>query len=206
VVTVVLETTGSESALIDRLKAGDSASFEILIREHGGYLMTITRRYLKSDADVQDSVQDTFLQAFRSIGQFEGRSSLKSWLHRVAINSALMKIRSQSRRQEDLVDDTCSLFDDQGKRIELESEIGQSVEDEAIGNETRAAVRKHIDQLPELSRNLLLLRDIEGYCSEETADLLGVSVASVKTGLHRARKSLKKHIEENLHDGKVLHD
>ena len=157
--------------------------------------MTITRRYLKSEADVQDSVQDTFLQAFRSVGKFEGRSSIKSWLHRIAVNSALMKIRAQGRRMEELEDDSASLFDDRGKRIETEPEIGHSAEDVAINNETLTAVREHIEQLPELSRNLLLLRDIEGYSTEETAELLNISVASVKTGLHRARKSLKKQIE-----------
>ncbi len=187
----------SEITLLDKLRQGDSASFEQLIREHGGYLMTITRRYLKSEADVQDSVQDTFLQAFRSVGQFEGRSSIKSWLHRIAVNSALMKIRAQGRRMEELVDDNANLFDEHGKRIESEPEIGDSVEDEAITKETRKSVRIHIEQLPELSRNLLLLRDIEGYSTEETAELLSISIASVKTGLHRARKSLKKRIEQD---------
>lgn len=183
-----------EAALLEKLRQGDNASFEQLIREHGGYLMTITRRYLKSEADVQDSVQDTFLQAFRSVGKFEGRSSIKSWLHRIAVNSALMKIRAQGRRMEELEDDSASLFDDQGKRIETEPEIARSAEDEAVNNETLTAVREHIEQLPELSRNLLLLRDIEGYSTEETAELLNISLASVKTGLHRARKSLKKQI------------
>ncbi|MBX2867589.1 MAG: sigma-70 family RNA polymerase sigma factor [Acidiferrobacterales bacterium] len=186
-----------ELVLLDKLRQGDGASFELLIREYGGYLMTITRRYLQSEADVQDSVQDTFLQALRSVGQFEGRSSIKSWLHRIAVNSALMKIRAQGRRMEELVDDSASLFDERGKRIESEPEIGESVEDQAINNETRKTVRKYIEQMPELSRNLLLLRDIEGYSTEETANLLSISVASVKTGLHRARKLLKKRIEQD---------
>ncbi len=192
-----LVQNNAERALLEKLRQGDSASFERLIREHGSYLMTITRRYLKSEADVQDSVQDTFLQAFRSVGKFEGRSSVKSWLHRIAVNSALMKIRAQGRRMEELEDDSVSLFDDKGKRIETEPEIGHSAEDEAINNETLTAVREHIEQLPELSRNLLLLRDIEGYSTEETAELLSISVASVKTGLHRARKSLKKQIQRD---------
>jgi len=166
------QISNDERIFLERLKEGDSASFEQLIREHGGYLMTITRRYLQSEADVQDRVQ-------------------------IAVNSALMKIRSQGRRMEDLVDDSASLFDEKGKRIESEPEIGESVEDEAIDNETRKAVRGYIEKLPELPRNLLLLRDIEGYSTEETAEQLAISVASVKTGLHRARKSLKKLIEQN---------
>ena len=186
--------TREDQRIIEHLRQGDNAAFEQLIREHGGYLMSITRRYLKSEADVQDSVQDTFMQAFRAAARFEGRASVRSWLHRIAVNAALMKIRTQSRRQEDAIDDTASLFDENGKRLVAEPEIHRSVEQEILDKESREMVRNHIETLPGVYRNLLLLRDIEGYSTSETAELLGVSIASVKTGLHRARKSLKQRI------------
>lgn len=185
-----------EASLVNGLKNGDNASFEYLVREYGGYMMTVTRRYLKSEADVQDSVQESFLQAYNAIQKFEARSTVKSWLHRIAVNTALMRIRASSRRPEGLIDDTPSLFDDNGNRLESGIELLPSVESEAIGTQTRDCVRRYIQTLPDLSRDLLMLRDIEGYSTEETADLMSMSIASVKTGLHRARRALKQAIQE----------
>ncbi len=192
------ELSNDDKLFMEKLRQGDNSSFETLVREYGGYLMTVTQRYLKSEADVQDSVQDAFLQAYRAVGKFEGRSSIKSWLHRIAVNSALMKIRASKRHLEGLIDDSTDLFNEAGKRIVSEPEIGESVEQQAITREQRLAVRELIDTLPETSRNLLLLRDIEGYSTDETAEALNISVASVKTGLHRARKLLKRLIEQDL--------
>jgi RNA polymerase sigma-70 factor (ECF subfamily) len=105
-----------------------------------------------------------------------------------------MKIRARKRRPEEFIDDNQALFDTQGKRFELEDEITLSSENMLVDEEARLAVRGHIEQLPEMLRNLLLLRDIEGYSTEQSAELLGISLGAVKTGLHRARKLLKKRI------------
>lgn len=180
-----------EDELVRGLKNADDHSFEFIVREYGGYLMTIARRYLPSEADVQDCVQETFLQVVRNVNNFEGRSSLKSWLHRIVVNAALAKIRTQGRRLDSLADDTDAMFDVKGSRIVSPSEAGQSVELTLIGEETNAYVRKKIQELPKLSRNLLMLRDIEGYSTQETTMLLDMSTAAVKTGLHRARRALK---------------
>ena len=186
----------SELALVQQLIAGDEKGFELLIRTHGGYLMTVARRYLNSEADVQDCVQETFLRAFEKISSFESRSSLRSWLHRITVNQALSKLRSMSRRPEQLLDDTASLFDDRGMRIVTPSETSNSAETEVSNQRDLEEIRTIIDELPDTSRNLLLLRDVEGYSTEETASLLGISVGAVKTGLHRARHALKTRIED----------
>lgn len=185
---------GDEHELVQGLKNANDQSFEFMVREYGGYLMTIARRYLQSEADVQDCVQESFIHVFRSVSNFEGRSSLKSWLHRIVVNAALSKIRAQGRRHEDLVDDSASLFYKDGSRIETESEITKSSELEAISKETMSNVREKIRQLPDLPRNLLLLRDIEGYSTAEVEKMLGISNSAVKTGLHRARRALKQSI------------
>lgn len=181
-----------ETHFIAKLKQGDPASFEHLVRQYGGYMLTIARRYLSNESDAQDAVQDAYLQAFKAINHFKSQSSLKSWLHKIVTNSALMKIRSDSRRKVELLEDDSSLFDKQGKRIATDNEISLSVEDTVIDKEKSALIRAYIDRLPTTSRHLLLLRDIEGYNTEETSKLLGISTAAVKTGLHRARQTLKK--------------
>jgi RNA polymerase sigma-70 factor (ECF subfamily) len=188
----------NEKQLVDRLKNGDPGSFEFIVREYGSYILTISKRYLASEADAQDAVQDTYIQAFRAIGHFEGRSSLKSWLHRIAVNVALMKIRSNKRRPVELMTDNSTLFDVNGKRIETATAITLSLEDVTANNNQREMIKAQINNLPETAKNILLLRDIEGYSTEEVSKLLDISLSSVKTGLHRARQTLKKKLEHQL--------
>ena len=105
-----------EHQFIDRLRSGDANSYEILVRNYGGRMLSVARRYLKSEADAQDCEQDAYIQAFRNIGKFEGRSTLETWLHRIVVNTALMKIRSLKRCPEEFIADNASLFDKNGMR------------------------------------------------------------------------------------------
>ena len=193
-----INTYLNEDELIDQPKKGNVDSFEFIVREYGGYLLIIAKRYLSSEADAQDAVQDTYLQVFSVIDTFEGRSSLKSWLHRLVINISLMKIRSNKRRHVELINDNASFFDANGKRIETETEITLSLEKLMADDNQREYIKTQITQLPQIAKNLLLLKDIEGYSTKEIAELLDISLPSVKTGLHRARLLLKKKIEHQL--------
>jgi RNA polymerase sigma-70 factor (ECF subfamily) len=180
-----------EQQFIAGLRNGDAACYESLVRDHGGRMLAVARRYLRNEADAGDCVQEAYLQAFRNIGSFEGRSSIESWLHRIVVNAALMKIRSRKRRPEISIEDERSQFDTDGQRIEHEVQNTLSVDEMLAKKQSRALVRRAIDQLPENARNLLLLRDIEGYSTGEVAALLCITQGAVKTGLHRARSKLK---------------
>lgn len=193
-----INTYLNEDELIDQLKKGNVDSFEFIVREYGGYLLIIAKRYLSSEADAQDAVQDTYLHAFSAIFTFEGRASIKSWLHRIVINISLMKIRSNKRRLVELIDDNASFFDANGKRIETETEITLSLEKLMADDSQNEYIKTQITQLPQIAKSLLLLKDIEGYSTKEIAELLEISLPSVKTGLHRARLLLKKKIEHQL--------
>ena len=188
-------SVGDEQALIDGLLKGDSQCFELLVRNYGGKLLSTARRYLDSEADAQDVVQEAYIKVFQKIDSFRGASSLSTWLHRILVTTALMKIRSNKRRREGLIDDDSSgvadAFDDNGERLVLEEELALSVESIAQNQEVSAKVRAAIDSLAETPRALIMLRDIEGYNTGEVGELLGMSLSSVKTGLHRARKQLK---------------
>ncbi len=186
----------TENQLINGLRNSDSVRYETLVRKYGGRMLSVARRYLKNEADAQDCVQDAYIQAFRNIHKFEGRSTIETWLHRIVVNTALMKIRSQKRRREAFIEDIPSLFDKNGMRIETENEISLSAETLLENKMTRALIRQQIDELPKTSRNLILLRDIEGYSTQETAALLGISTSATKTGLHRAREALKLKLED----------
>ena len=187
-----------ERQLVAGLKNGDAACFESLVRDYGGRMLAVARRYTHNEADAQDCVQEAYLQAFRSIHRFKGQSSIATWLHRIVVNAALMKIRVSKRRPEEFLEDNEALFNAGGERIESETEMSLSVEDALIDEDTRREVRRCINQLPEFSRQLVLLRDIEGYSKVETARLLEVTISNVKTGLHRARKALRQRIEQTV--------
>ena len=147
----------------------------------------VARRILGSDEDADDAVQEAFLSAFKAIGSFAGQSRLSTWLHRIVVNAALMKRRSQRRSPERPIDDLLPKFLADGHQAEPAVSWQQTTEDAVASRETRNVVRRSIDRLPETYRTILLLRDIEELNTEETAQLLGININAVKTRLHRAR-------------------
>jgi RNA polymerase sigma-70 factor, ECF subfamily len=188
-----------QAALLTRLRAGDPAAFEELVREYGGRMLAVTRRFLVNEEDSQDAVQEAFLSAFRALDRFEGHSQLGTWLHRIAVNAALMKLRTRkSRPQEQSAEDLLPQFRDDGHQaMPASGWVGDGLS--ALENkETRQLVRQSIDRLPENYRTVLLLRDIEEKDTEETAELLGMTPNAVKTRLHRARQALRSLLDPHL--------
>jgi len=181
-----------DDSLLARLRAGDDAAYAGVVREHGGRMLAAARRILGNDEDARDAVQDAFLSAFKGLENFHEQAQLSTWLHRIAINAALMKLRSQRRRHERDIDDLLPKFTDAGgHHLEEQRSWGEAVDDPLMREETRAFVRKSIDQLPENYRVALLLRDIEGLEHEEVADQLGITVNAAKIRVHRARQALR---------------
>jgi RNA polymerase sigma-70 factor, ECF subfamily len=187
-----------ESQLLDGLRRGDDAAFEQLVRQYSGRLLATARRMLGNEHDAQDALQDAFLSAFKAIGEFSGAAKISTWLHRIVVNAALMKLRRRRRKREETIDDLLPRFDADG---EWASEVTSwEIPSEVLlqQQETRATVRRCIDQLPESYRTVLLLRDIEELDTEEAADALGITPNAVKIRLHRARQALRTLLEREL--------
>ena len=187
-----------EAALVARLKAGDEDACETLVREHGGRLLAVARRYVRNDEDARDAVQEAFIAAFRSIGRFEGGSSISTWLHRIAINCCLMKLRSGRRRPETSIEELLPTFDETGHRVLHEESWPESVEAAIERRQTRERVREAIGLLPEKYRTVILLRDIEELSTEHAARVLGTTATAVKVRLHRARQALREVLARDL--------
>ena len=193
--TTVPMAPGAEASLLERLRAGDEAAFETLVRDNAGRLLAVARRYLRSEEDASDAVQDAFIAASRSIARFEGGSSLSTWLHRIAINACLMKIRSAKRRPQESLEELLPAFDETGHRIGPFESWSESAEAVLDRDATRARVRACIDRLPDKYRTVLILRDIEELSTEEAARALGTTPTAVKVRLHRARQALRTLLE-----------
>jgi RNA polymerase sigma-70 factor (ECF subfamily) len=191
-----IQASGSDSAaadaeLLERLRAGEDAAFEELVRANAGRLLAVARRYMKSEEDAQDVVQEAFLSAFRSLDRFEGGSRLSTWLHRIAVNAALMKLRTRRRKPEEPIEDLLPRFREDGRPLRP-AIPWRPLPDDLLGQkELRDLVQACVDSLPESYRHVLLLRDIEEFDTEETAEILGISPNAVKTRLHRARQALR---------------
>jgi RNA polymerase sigma-70 factor, ECF subfamily len=180
-----------EIALIAHLRSGDGPATERFVREHAGWMLALAQRYVRDASHAEDCVQEAFLQAFRSIGAFEGRSALKSWLHRILVNTALMKLRSRRMALEQPAEDILAHVDRQRccmpacwAEVATPHEILER-------KETRDLVIAKLMELPDSYRIVLLLRDIEGMSTEATARALAMTEGAVKVRLHRARAAFK---------------
>jgi len=181
-----------------KLRDGCRETTESFVREHAGWMLNVARRFFGNDPVAEDVVQDAFTQALKNIKQFEGRSALKTWLHRIVINQALMQLRTRKRRPEESLDHLLPEFDRNACRIEEGWQQLVSAEDICAQNQLRQLVHAKIASLPESYRSILLLRDIEDFSTAEVADQLGLSEANVKVRLHRARSALKSLLEPIL--------
>lgn len=179
-----------EAILVTRLRGGDEQAFEDLVRTFGGRLLAVARRFVRNDEDAQDIVQSAYLSAFRALDQFEGNCQLSTWLHRIVVNTALMKLRSKRRKPEESIEDLLPAFQEDGHHVEQFSDWNTPADLLIERNETRATVRACIDRLPDNYRTVLLLRDIEERSTQDVADTLSMTPTAVKVRLHRARQAL----------------
>lgn len=187
-----------EQSLILRLQAGENAAFEELVRRFGPRLLTVARRYFPCEHDAADALQDAFVSAFQAIRHFAGKSQLSTWLQRIVINACLMKLRARSRRPAVSIDELLPSFDDTGHHAAPVSAWSPRPLDELLDDELRSHVRRAIDQLPEIFRTVLVLRDLDGLDTDAAARELHVTPATIKTRLHRARQALRTLLEPAL--------
>lgn len=188
---VVVDAASADGELLARLRGGDAAAFAELLDQHGGMVLAVARRILHHEEDARDATQEAFVSAFRAIDRFDGSARLSTWLYRIAANAALMKLRSRSRRPECSIVDLQPQFVSDGHHRDVAIDWPSESADSAERAELHAAVHQAIAELPEDYRTVVLLRDIEGFDTEQAAGRLGVSISVVKTRLHRARLALR---------------
>lgn len=181
-----------EGELLAGLRSGQDDAFETLVRTHSGRMLSVCRRILRNDDEAQEAVQEAFVSAFRAIKSFEGNCRLGTWLHRIAVNASLMRLRSKKRRPEESIEALLPGFKEDGHAALDPQDWSPSALQLVEQRETREFVRTCIDELPDLYRVVLLLRDIEELDTSEAAEVLGVTEGVVKVRLHRARHALRR--------------
>jgi RNA polymerase sigma-70 factor, ECF subfamily len=180
----------SGAELAERCAARDADAIRHVIAANNQRMFRTAWSILKSRADAEEAVQAAYLAAFANIGSFEGRSSLSTWLTRIVVNEALGRRRSEQRRRRHLEQEGVAVLDDYRDAFMRGSET--ETPDVAVAREQiRKLLEKAVAELPDTYRAVFVLREIEGLSGEETAEILDVPVATVKTRLFRSRRQLQ---------------
>lgn len=184
-----------ERAFIERLRAGDKQACAQCVEIHSDGLYRLALRMMRDPQEAEDVLQETLLNAFKGIAHFDGRSSLKTWLYRIAYNTALMKLRG-AKPQRVSVEDTLEA-EEQGEILpEALHDWCCLPERDFETNDAREQLESAIRSLPETLRVVFVMRELEGLSTIETANALGVSEQVVKVRLHRARLALRDRLSE----------
>jgi RNA polymerase sigma-70 factor (ECF subfamily) len=198
-------TETTDGALFERLRAGDAGALEPLMERFASRVYRVANGICRSPADTEEVVQDVFLTLLRKAGSFEGRAALGTWLYRIAVNTALNKRRGKRNELEQSLEDLLPTYQEdghrQGDRSFLIADWSQMPDETLLSREGCAVVRAAVDRLPQHYRAILLLRDVEELSSEEVSEVLGESVASVKSRLHRARMALREMLTQAYGSG-----
>ncbi|MGD0907640.1 MAG: sigma-70 family RNA polymerase sigma factor [Candidatus Acidiferrales bacterium] len=188
--TVVRE---DEAALVSAAKSGDETAFEELVNRYERKIFRLTMNITQNREDAEDSMQEAFLKSFTNLDRFQGDSRFYTWLVRIAVNEALMKLRKRRPSQVSL-DEPVNTEDDSVFR-EIE-DWGPSPEKKFAQTELNEILNSVIGELDPIFRVVFLLRDVEGVSTEETAKILDISVAAVKSRLLRARLKLRQKLNK----------
>ena len=181
-----------DAKLIARLKQGDQAAYAELVEENAGRIYRLALRMMGNEHDAEDVLQETFLSAFNAIDRFEGRSSLSTWLYRIASNAALMRLR---KKEPDQVSVDEPIESDDGDLIPRQLfDFCCLPEDDLLQAEARVEMKRAIEELNPTLRSVFVLRDIEGLSTQETAEALDLSISAVKSRLMRARLKLREEL------------
>jgi RNA polymerase sigma-70 factor (ECF subfamily) len=181
--------------LVALAKKGDTEAFGRLMVEYQSKIYRLARRMTETDEDAEDVLQEAFIKAFRSIGGFKGESKFSTWLYRITVNLALMKLR---KKKLDAVSLDEPIATDEGAvQREIEDEAMDPLE-ELIESESMDILDKAVDELPKTYRAVFVLRHVEGLSTEDTAKIMNITVPAVKSRLHRTRLLLQEKLLSHL--------
>lgn len=191
-----------DSRLVAALKARDEAAYEEVMRRFGVKIYSLARGLTRNEPDARDAVQETFVSLFRNVARFKGESRLSTWLYRVAVNAALMILRKRRHEQRQVpIEDFMPTFDDTGHRVAVLPDWHPAADAVLFNKEMAGLLRRFIAELAPEYRTVFLLRDQEGLGNEEVARILNLSVAAVKSRLHRSRMYLRERVKRHVYGG-----
>ena len=192
--TVPGKNTVSEKKLVAKARQGDREALAEIVRQNERMVYNTALRLLANSDEAECVLQETFLKVFQALPEFREQSSLSTWIYRIATNYALMRLRSRKKKA-----DAVEQIDSQVSEKTLETfnlSLGANPLRSVLNTELRHAMEQAIAELPLKFRSVFVLKDIEGHSLKEIADMLDLTLAAVKSNLHRARLFLRNRLAE----------
>lgn len=192
--------------LVQEFSKGCLASFETIVNRYETKVHNLAMRLTRNTEDAEEVLQDVFMTVYRKIDGFQGKAKFSSWLYRITVNAAFMKLRKRKQNKTVSLDDLLPNIKD--KTIFDHSNVSERGDSRAINNEIRESLEDAIAKLPDEYRAVFVLRDIDGLSNKEVGEILGLSIPAVKSRLHRSRlmlrKKLKRFYDDYTDDSKIF--
>ena len=192
------DTNIDDSNLVHRAKAGDKSALSAIIRKYEKKIYNYALRFVHNREDAEDILQETFLSVVKAIDSFKGQSRLSTWIYKIATNAALMKLRSPGfvkREFESFDEDNIDLS---RNYIEINRRLLESPFEMVKNKEIIEKIMQHLKDLPTKYRSVFLLRDVEGFSTDEVSKMLNMTVPAVKSNLRRARIAIRDKLADYL--------
>jgi len=190
-VPAVLNPTNTEMSdeqVVERVLAGDTALFEIIMRRYNQRLYRVALAITRNDGEAEDIMQETYVRAYQHLTQFAGKAAFSTWLTRIAVHESI----ARRNRQQRFVENGDRAPNGEGNSMDYIVSERPSPEDRVSNAEAARLLEEAVQSLPEMYRTIFVMRDVEELSTAETAELLDVSEENVKTRLHRARAMLRR--------------
>ena len=189
---VKLSTETTDEELVESLRRGDEEAFVELMRRYKGRVFAASYRYLGNYEDAADVVQEVFVKVYRHIGSYSARAKLYTWIYRIAVNTAVNKLRSRKRRGEDMAESLDKLKED-GMPVPIAAGVnpGPDPLESLERKELASLLQKKLDALPEHYRLVFVLRELQQFSYQEIAEMTDLPIGTVKSRLNKARRSLR---------------
>jgi RNA polymerase sigma-70 factor (ECF subfamily) len=194
-------TTLSDEDVVRRIRLGETALFEVLMRRYNQRIYRAVRAILRDDADAEDVMQQAYLNAYRHLDQFAERAKFSTWLTKIAVYEALHRVRRRrpmTSLDEAMPDGPGDNEGVEGTTMDTIKSPGPNPEQALLAGETASLLEAAVTGLPDGLRDVFMLRDVDGLSTLETAESLGIKEETVKTRLHRARRHLRRHLSTSI--------
>ncbi len=185
----------TDASLVKEFKAGSTLAFEELVSRYQAKAYNLAMRFVRSQQDAEEVLQDVFTTLYRKADSFQGKSAFSSWLYRIVVNCAYMKIRKRKQEQAVAVEDLTAL-----PHTPSVTEYRERSDLAAMNGELRESLERAISELPSQYRSVFILRDVDGLSNQEVGEILNLSLPAVKSRLHRSRIMLREVLKETYEE------
>jgi RNA polymerase sigma-70 factor (ECF subfamily) len=186
--------------LVEQFKSGSIEAFEEIVSRHESKVYNLALRYTRNPEDAEEVLQDVFTTVYRKIEGFQGKSAFSSWLYRIIVNAAFMKLRKRKQKHAISIEDLSPSA--RQKYVDNDEILGRRSDFAAMDRELRDIMQRAIDRLPDQYRAVFILRDIDGLSNQEVSEILDLTIPAVKSRLHRSRLMLRKKLQHYYYEGR----